>query len=162
MKKFIKKFESAIAADGFNIVDIQFITSVEPSSTYPSINHMQNLVCNRTNKHLENDNGTVIICPPDDPVGPPNDEIWYTTTDREPIDLSGGSGSGSGSGSGADWPEYEILPYEGGKGIIKFTEDLTEIPSNGFVNIGNLETIAIPNSVTIIGSSAFSGYSGLT
>lgn len=40
MKKFIKKFESAIAADGFNIVDIPFITSVEPSSTYPSINHM--------------------------------------------------------------------------------------------------------------------------
>ena len=97
------------------------------------------------------------------PVGPPNDEIWYTTTDGEAIDLSGGgSGSGSGSGSGTDWPEYEILPYEDGKGVIKFTENLTEIPSNGFENITNLETIILPNSVTSIGGWAFQGCSSLT
>ena len=160
MKEYIKKFESATSADNYSIVDIPFTTSVKPSSTYPSIDYVQNLVCNQTGKKLVNNNGIVSIYS-DEPVIP-NDEIWYTTTDGEPIDLGGGgSGSGSGSGSGGGWPEYTNT-YEGGKGVIKFTEDLTEIPIDGFLNIENLETIILPNSVTSIGNSAFYGCTGLT
>ena len=55
MREFIKKFESAILADGYVIKDIPFTTSV---ATDP----IQNLVCNETGKHLENNNGIVIIC----------------------------------------------------------------------------------------------------
>lgn len=93
------------------------------------------------------------------PVGPPNNEIWYTTTDGEPIDLN--SGSGSGSGSGDVWPEHTNT-YEGGKGVIKFTEDLTEIPDNGFYYKNTLASIEIPDSVTNIGNNAFQSCSGLT
>ena len=58
MKEFIKKFVNAAAADNYAITHIPFTTSV---ATDP----IQNLVCNKTGKHLENDNGIVIICPPD-------------------------------------------------------------------------------------------------
>ena len=58
MKEFIKKFVNAAAADNYVITHIPFTTSV---ATDP----IQNLVCNKTGKHLENDNGIVIICPPD-------------------------------------------------------------------------------------------------
>ena len=102
----------------------------------------------------------------------PNDEIWYTTwcnklLDIENLDLN-----------------VEILSntYSNGKGIIKFTGNLTsisgfssrilktiELPntvtslgSNAFNGCSNLTSITIPNTVTSIGSSAFSGCSGLT
>jgi uncharacterized protein (TIGR02145 family) len=58
MKEYIKKFETALAADNYAIIDIPFTTSI-------ATNPVQNLVCNKTGKHLGNDNGTVIICPPD-------------------------------------------------------------------------------------------------
>lgn len=58
MKEFIKKFVNAAAADNYAITHIPFTTSI-------ATNPIQNLVCNKTGKHLENDNGIVIICPPD-------------------------------------------------------------------------------------------------
>ena len=62
MKEFIKKFVNAEAAHNYVITHIPFTTSVAPSSDYPLIDYIQNLVCNKTGKHLENDNGEVIIC----------------------------------------------------------------------------------------------------
>lgn len=58
MKEYIKKFESAILADGYVINDIPFMTTVNETP-------VQNLVCNETGKHLENNDGKVIVCPPD-------------------------------------------------------------------------------------------------
>ena len=58
MKEYIKKFVNATAANNYAITHIPFTTSI-------ATNPIQNLVCNKTGKHLENDNGTVIICPPD-------------------------------------------------------------------------------------------------
>ena len=55
MKEYIKKFETAILADGYVINDIPFMTTVNETP-------IQNLVCNETGKHLENNNGEVIIC----------------------------------------------------------------------------------------------------
>ena len=75
MKEYIKKFESASAADNYAIVDIPFITSVVPSSDYPSISYIQNWVCNQTGKKLVNNNGVVSI------HNIPNNEILYTSSD---------------------------------------------------------------------------------
>ena len=57
MKEYIKKFANASTGDNYSIAYIPFITSVETSG--------QNLVCNKTGKHLKNDNDTLIIYPPD-------------------------------------------------------------------------------------------------
>ena len=53
MKEYIKKFDSASAADNYAIADIPFTTSVEASG--------QNLVCNQTGKKLVNVSGTIQI-----------------------------------------------------------------------------------------------------
>ncbi len=78
----------------------------------------------------------------------PNNEIWYTTSDGNAIVLS-------------------ITPsnlvsntYVDGKGVMLFNGDVTNILANQFKNDANLSSIIIPNSVTSIGTSAFSG-SGL-
>ena len=78
----------------------------------------------------------------------PNDEIWYTTwynklLNIESLDLN-----------------VEILSntYNNGKGVIKFNGNLTSIKINNRI----LKSIELPNSVTSIGNSAFSGCSGLT
>lgn len=93
----------------------------------------------------------------------PNDEIWYTTDNGDIIIITwpggGGSGSGSGSGSGVTIVENT---YEDGKGILKFSGDLTEIPDNTFYGYSQLTSITIPNSVTSIGDNAFNDCTGLT
>ena len=73
-----------------------------------------------------------------------NDEIWYTSVDRAPIRLY-------------RCTRYKILfhTYENGKGIIKFDRELKEIEDCCFWNNLKLRTVIIPNSVTIIGESAF-------
>lgn len=70
MKEYIKKFESAILADGYVINDVPFMTTVNETP-------LQNLVCNETGKHLENNEGKVIICTD---IVVPNNEIWYTSS----------------------------------------------------------------------------------
>lgn len=74
MKEYIKKFETAVAADNYTITYIPFTTSV-------ATNPVQNFVCNKAGKHLENDNGIVIICPPDVDLemvnlGLPSGRLW--------------------------------------------------------------------------------------
>lgn len=54
MKEYIKKFETANAADQYEINDIPFITSI-------ATNPIQNLTCNEEGKQLVNDNGIVTI-----------------------------------------------------------------------------------------------------
>lgn len=78
----------------------------------------------------------------------PNNEIWYTTSDGNAIVFS-------------TTPSKLVSnTYVDGKGVMLFDGDVTSILSNQFKSATNLSSIIIPNSVTEIGISAFSG-SGL-
>jgi hypothetical protein len=78
----------------------------------------------------------------------PNNEIWYTTSDGNAIVLS-------------NTPSNLVSnTYADGKGVMLFDGDVTSILANQFKSATNLSSIIIPNSVTSIGTSAFSS-SGL-
>ena len=82
---------------------------------------------------------------------PPDNEIWYTTTNGEITDLSIGE-------------DFEILShsYNNGRVVLKFRDSVTSIGEGAFYDCDNLTSITIPNSVTSIGSCAFNGCSNLT
>lgn len=86
----------------------------------------------------------------------PNDEIWYTSTDANPIELSDEKGFGEAI--------LEFNTYSDGKGILKFDKDLTTIGDEEhmpFVEIEKLSTISLPEGVTRIGNCAFIGCTNL-
>lgn len=70
----------------------------------------------------------------------PVDEIWYTTTDEQPITFVQ-------SGWGAN-----VISniYENGKGIIKFDNDVLYCPGSAFDKKTTLETIILPNNLTSV------------
>ena len=78
----------------------------------------------------------------------PNDEIWYTTWYNKLLKTETLNSN------------VEVLSntYSNGKGVIKFNGNITSIKINNRI----LKSIELPNSVTSIGSGAFSGCSGLT
>ncbi|MBR2428865.1 MAG: protein kinase [Alistipes sp.] len=95
---------------------------------------------------------------PDDRIKillPPNDEIWYTTTDKEVAAIN--------------MDEHAIISNKydrkQNKGVIKFKEDISEIQQLSFYtshdNTSNLYSIALPNSVKEIGFKAFEGCTNL-
>ena len=81
----------------------------------------------------------------------PANEIWYTTTDGEPIKLNGAIKKKTISNT-----------YKEGKGVIVFKEPVVEIRQKDFGDCKSLCEIAIPSSVTLIRVPAFSGCSNLT
>ena len=93
-------------------------------------------------------------------TGPPDNEIWYTSSDGNIInpyrdDLFGFS--------------YDLFvinvinnTYEDGKGVITFDGPVTSIGFNSFANCSSLTSITIPNSVTSIGDYPFINCSSLT
>ena len=87
-------------------------------------------------------------------VSIPNNEIWYTTIDGEVLTLI------------SEWATFnvEILSntYIDGKGIIKFSGDVTSIGEWAFSGCDNLTSITIPDSVTTIRYAAFDSCSSLT
>ncbi|MDO4800799.1 MAG: leucine-rich repeat domain-containing protein [Prevotellaceae bacterium] len=83
----------------------------------------------------------------------PNTEIWYTTSDGEPIELRDKTVFGA---------TYESNEYKDGKGVITFNGDVTTIGQGAFASCYNLTNIQIPKSVTSIGDAAFGGCSSLT
>lgn len=88
---------------------------------------------------------------------PPNNEIWYTSSTGEAIDFAGGGGSGSGSGNGdGENAPYESNEYVDGKGILRFSEEVTEVP-DFFYDCKTLTSVTLPNSVTNIKDYAFKG-----
>ena len=76
----------------------------------------------------------------------PSNQIWYTTTDEEIVDL------GTEDGFGAS---IESNVYEYGKGVITFSGSISAIPEGAFAGCESLQTITIPEEVTSINSFAF-------
>ena len=82
------------------------------------------------------------------PTTPPNNEIWYTSTDGKIVEPNKKDGFGSTIVSNT---------YEDGKGIIKFDNDIQSIYRSTFASCTRLTSITLPLSVTEIGESAFWG-----
>lgn len=79
------------------------------------------------------------------PKGPKENEIWYTTTDGQPITPSG----------------LTILSntYRDGVGKVVTQSRLSEVPARCFRDITTVDTVWLPETVTQINSSAFANSS---
>ena len=77
---------------------------------------------------------------------PPGDEIWYTSSNDEIIDIDPNNTSSISSNT-----------YQDGMGVIKFQTSITEVPETLFEQCEELTSVILPNSVTTIKSSAFMG-----
>ena len=78
---------------------------------------------------------------------PPDNEIWYTTTDGRTISFND--------------DDLVSNSYNNGRGVLKFRDSVTSIEDITFWGRSSLTSITIPNSVTSIGQEAFSGCSSL-
>ena len=78
---------------------------------------------------------------------PPDNEIWYTTTDGRTISFNDN--------------DLVSNSYNNGRGVLKFRDSVTCIGVLAFRSCSSLTSITIPNSVTSIGDSAFQGCSSL-
>ena len=76
----------------------------------------------------------------------PNNEIWYTTDNGSIYPVS-------------NWDGFISNTYSNGKGVIVFENDILEIPSGQFDNMGSgkpyIRSISLPASVQIIRTRAF-------
>lgn len=79
---------------------------------------------------------------------PPDDEIWYVTSDHSVIGSLPTEGFNQSIISNT---------YSRGKGIIKFSDKLTIVRSLAFANIWNLTAVILPNSVVELENNAFLG-----
>lgn len=70
---------------------------------------------------------------------PPNNEIWYTTTDGEMISKS------------FDTDDLVSHSYNNGRGVLKFRNSVTSIEKYAFYGCSGLTSITIPENVTWIG-----------
>lgn len=75
------------------------------------------------------------------PATPPNNEIWYTSSDGQPITPTYTEEVLFGA-------KYLSITYNGGKGIITFDGDISTIGELAFQNCSNLTSIRMPESVT--------------
>lgn len=92
---------------------------------------------------------------PDAEPKPASNEIFYTTTDGEIIELSD-----YGYQFG-DNVHITSNVYENGKGVITLDSDATHLVE-AFENFENLQTVTLPDGITEILSYAFNGCSNLT
>lgn len=87
-----------------------------------------------------------------DKTVPPNNEVWYTTTD-------GNITTPRYTNMGANLVSNT---YENGKGVMVFDGDVTKAKSSSFQGDATLKTITLPNSLTLIDSAAFYNCPNLT
>ncbi len=82
----------------------------------------------------------------------PNDEIWYTSTDRKVVTPMVATNF-----------NVRIVSneYNNDRGVITFDGDLTEIGTVAFYGRTALTSVTLPETVTTIGNNAFGGCNGL-
>ena len=85
--------------------------------------------------------------------GPPDNEVWYTSSNGNVINPSRTDTFGANIVSNT---------YENDKGVIKFNDSVESIGYRSFANSRYLTSIVIPNSVTSIGKEAFQYCGGIT
>lgn len=84
------------------------------------------------------------------PSGPPDNEIWYTTTDGNIITISNTALTITSN------------TYVDGKGVLVFDSDLTALPNSYFAGLSTIMSLTLPQSVTGFGNYCFSNLSGMT
>ena len=82
----------------------------------------------------------------------PNDQIWYTTTDGKICTPT------TTDGFGANIIDNK---YTNGKGIVYFDSDVTTIPLRAFVELTNLSSVTLPNSIVELQELAFDACTAL-
>ena len=87
------------------------------------------------------------------PVQIQNNEIWYTTTDGALVEPYATDVFGANIVSNT---------YENGKGVIKFSSNISSVGRWAFRECSSLTSVTIPDSVTSIGAAAFGKCSSLT
>lgn len=81
-----------------------------------------------------------------DPGAQPNNEIWYTSTDGNVI---------TPANTGFGGANITSNTYADGKGVMVFDADVTEMSYRNFSRCNTLETLSMPNSVTVLGNQVF-------
>lgn len=137
MKEYIKKFESASAADNYAITAVPFTTTISGSTA-------QNLRCNAEGKKLVVEGDTVII------VDKPTPTILYLQ-DGSTVELTGTAINSTMTYS-----------YKSTLVGVEVGNTVTSIGSYTFQGCASLSSVTIPDSVTSIGENAFLKCSGLT
>ena len=85
---------------------------------------------------------------------PPNNEIWYTSTDGRIVD----NGDTDSYYYGA---KLTSNTYVNGKGVMKFDGAVTKLATNVFADLSTLRTIILPESITSMSTAVFQGCSAL-
>ncbi len=85
-------------------------------------------------------------------ITPPDDEIWYTSTDGEVVPYATDESTGN---------EVVSNTYSDGKGIVKFAGNLEVVDKKAFYYQPRLATVTLPERVTKIDGSAFYACYGL-
>ena len=101
--------------------------------------------------------GTVITIPRAsllDSDTPPNNEIWYTSSDGQPIEIS--RYNDNHTPTIADFGGANIISnvYKDGKGVITFDSEVKSIPDFGYSGETRLISILLPNSIKAVGQRA--------
>ena len=79
------------------------------------------------------------------PSMPADNQIWYTTTDNNPVNVTASNNT-----------------YSNGKGVITFSNDLSEIADNMFKGLATLSSVTLPKSIRTIGKYAFQSCTSLS
>ena len=81
---------------------------------------------------------------------PADNQIWYTTTDNEAVTVT------------VNASNIDSNDYSNGKGVITFSNDLSEIPAEMFKKFSTLSSVTLPKSIRTIGSNAFNECTALS
>jgi hypothetical protein len=79
-------------------------------------------------------------------------EIWYTTTDNEPVEYNTRY---STVGNVVDTENCVAPADNDGVGIIRFEAPLTTVDNEAFYNKSTMATVSLPETVEVIGEQAF-------
>ena len=113
--------------------------------------------------YSEEAGGVMYTFIPEPVVGPADNEIWYTTEDKQVIEPNITTPGGGPSSTILDRFGANIISNTySNLGIIKFDNNIDKIGEASFMGFENLTEIYIPKSVKKIGSGAFTDCYNLT